>query len=475
MSALGLFVGLQIWVLAVGVAAYVLDRHRHLSPGSWLAATALALAPLAIPAISRLLSPYLTRSVTFELPSAFMDALPSALAAPAIPAPGWSAGDVAFALYGAVALGLALVTFARLAGLMHKASRGERIRTDVVLVEDAQPPLALGAPVSAVVVSRRDWQGLPPADRRRLLAHERVHLRHRDPAMRLGLALFAHALWINPGARALLEGWVQAAELRADRAAASADPHAYARLFASLSRSRHRSPLPVPTFPAQKRRAAMRVSQILTPTTPRCLAGPVIGLAAALALTGGAGLASAQTDDPVVMLPTSEIRQFRAEGVVTRDLDTAAVEAACGAQDGPTGMVVIKGWLDAGGGLSNLKTELATSDCLERLAYADAGTLDASHFDMGKAAADDTPSEVLMMFLHTDKDAKLKSIRKIKGTLELDADTLDLGDLPEGVVSEGRIVFIDAPEGVETVEDIEDIRKIIVKRIETETVEDPQP
>ena len=217
----------------------------------------------------------------------------------------------------------------------------------------------------------------------------------------------------------------------------------------------------------------MRVSQILAPTRPRRLAGPLIGTAALLTLVGGAGLAVAQTDDFTVNIPEAEIHQFRADGLMRHNFTTAEVVEACGEAETPVSMVVIKGWVDTSGGLSNLQTELASSDCLERLAYTRVAELDASHFDL--SAVEQRPADVLMMFLHADESAETRSVRKIKGMIKLDADALDMGDVDSDAVSGTRVMVLKAPEGSEGMESLEQIEKIIVKKLTTDSEVQPRP
>ena len=219
----------------------------------------------------------------------------------------------------------------------------------------------------------------------------------------------------------------------------------------------------------------MRVSQILAPTPPRRLAGPLVGTAALLALLGGAGLAVAQTDDFTVKIPEAEVHQFKADGLMRRNFTTAEVVEACGEDETPVSMVVIKGWIDTSGGLSNLQTELASSDCLERLAYDQVAELNASHFDIDMSQYEQKPADVLMMFLHADESAETRSVRKIKGTIKLDADALDFGGADSDIVSEKRVMVLKTPEGTEGLESLEQIEKIIVKELTADSEVEPRP
>jgi Zn-dependent protease with chaperone function len=133
------------------------------------------------------------------------------------------------AALGAVAVVLVLGRgLAALARVRRASARVERLvgfaggSTDSDIVWVPGSPwlcLAIGVRRPRVLVSRSLPEALGEARWRAALAHERAHLRRRDPATSAVLAL-AEA-WIWPGAaRALVSAWREAAEQAADAAAA---------------------------------------------------------------------------------------------------------------------------------------------------------------------------------------------------------------------------------------------------------------
>lgn len=93
---------------------------------------------------------------------------------------------------------------------------------DPVVTGLSQPTaLVVGWLRPTVVIDQQLWEGLTPAERAAVLAHEQGHLARRDPLLLMAQRLMAS---VGPQAagRSALRGWLRHAERQADAAAARA-------------------------------------------------------------------------------------------------------------------------------------------------------------------------------------------------------------------------------------------------------------
>lgn len=146
-----------------------------------------------------------------------------------------------------------------------------------------------------VVVDRELWDALSPDERAVVLAHERGHVRRRDP---LVLALLRALCALGPPAIAegVVRAWLRRAELAADQlAAAQTDPVRVAEVLLRCSRLQQGAALALSWGGGI---LEQRVTSLLEPG--RRLAGDgrdlaagdaaIVALAVAVALAAGAGL-----------------------------------------------------------------------------------------------------------------------------------------------------------------------------------------
>jgi Zn-dependent protease with chaperone function len=108
---------------------------------------------------------------------------------------------------------------------------------------------AVGARGGRVVADRAWWGGLEDWERRAILAHERAHLRRRDPAV-LTLLSLAASLLPSRVASPLVDRWRLRAEQCADAAAAAevGDSAAIAELLVRQHRPRDARPIAHPAL-----------------------------------------------------------------------------------------------------------------------------------------------------------------------------------------------------------------------------------
>jgi Zn-dependent protease with chaperone function len=145
-----------------------------------------------------------------------------------------------------------------------------------------------------ILVSDRLAGALSPAELTAVLAHERCHLRHRDPARLLAVRLLAAYGWYLPAARWLAGRVALNRELAADRAALTlAGRGVLAGALLKLA-ALPACPAVAAASPAGDRAGSLeaRIAQLEQgrPARPRLAAGHVLGTTGGLMVLAAAGL-----------------------------------------------------------------------------------------------------------------------------------------------------------------------------------------
>lgn len=222
--------------LLIAVGALLLRALRVNDPAVRLAVwTALLAGSLSLPLLTAALPHIALRPA---LPSPIEEASGFWAFAPLSAAPAHPVGAPPFStpafdwarLAGFVYLLAGAVLLVRLAaGMMIRrrilrASRGAGYSADGIAIresDDLQAPVALGILRPAIVLPSdwREWE-TPRFDA--VIAHERAHIRRRDPAVQFASALHRTLLWFSPLSWYLDRRIVQAAEEASDDAAVAA-------------------------------------------------------------------------------------------------------------------------------------------------------------------------------------------------------------------------------------------------------------
>jgi hypothetical protein len=168
----------------------------------------------------------------------------------------------------------------------------------------AMPLLATVGLVRPRVVVAEDLCGtLDPAALEAALAHERVHVRHRDP-LRIWLAQIATDLqWPSPSARRRFEHWLGALELARDEAArldGVPGEDLAAAVVAVARLPRRRLGAAIAGLTGAETSLASRVHRLLEPVPPDRGRRPVLLLPAVLAVLGASVLIGAAYGDDVL-------------------------------------------------------------------------------------------------------------------------------------------------------------------------------
>ena len=184
---------------------------------------------------------------------------------------------------------------------------------DVVLVD--MPTSAFADGQGKVVLSREFAASVSPQQVALTVAHERAHIRRRDPYYYAVLAWIAVVFWFNPFLRAQVRKCRLAAELACDAAVIAAAPSmrkAYAATIVAALQHAAGDALacaPAAISPRNLGDHGMRIGEIMSPSPRRGKRWVVLALAVGLALPAGAlQLAYAQAaagTTPFMVLPLS--------------------------------------------------------------------------------------------------------------------------------------------------------------------------
>ena len=184
---------------------------------------------------------------------------------------------------------------------------------DVVLVD--MPMSAFADARGAVVLSREFAASVSPQQVALTVAHERAHIRRRDPHYYAVLAWIEVVFWFNPFLRAQIRKCRLAAELACDAAVIAAAPSmrkAYAATIVAALQHAAGDALacaPAAISPRNLGDHGMRIGEIMSPSPRRGKRWVVLALAAGLAIPAGAlQLAYAQAaagGTPFMVLPLS--------------------------------------------------------------------------------------------------------------------------------------------------------------------------
>ncbi|MBL4683077.1 MAG: M56 family metallopeptidase [Nannocystaceae bacterium] len=196
----------NLWTLGALAAVVIFDHlaARHVSPGWRMALYVVVLARLVWPGVWT--SPVgLVPGQSLAPAGSAVGALATGLAPPQMAivageaAPRWSWGTGALLVHfsGTVVLLLRLIVGQqRLNRIRAIASQIDPRGTDgvQVLEHPSAGPMALGV-LDPVIVLPTEALELPAAELGSILRHERARLRHRDPALALGLLLLRALMW----------------------------------------------------------------------------------------------------------------------------------------------------------------------------------------------------------------------------------------------------------------------------------------
>lgn len=170
------------------------------------------------------------------------------------------------------------------------------------------PPLATVGLVRPRVVLAEDLRGtLDPAALAAGLAHERVHVRHRDP-LRIWLAQIATDLqWPSPSARRRFEHWLGALELARDEEARldGVSGEDLAAAVVAVARMPRRVPgAAMACLTGAEASLASRVHRLLAPVPPdRGRRSILLPMAVLAVLVGSVAIGAAYGDDMLRAMP----------------------------------------------------------------------------------------------------------------------------------------------------------------------------
>jgi uncharacterized protein (TIGR03435 family) len=287
-SVLVLVGALLLWLLRV--------KNPSVRLTAW---TAMLVASLAIPVLTALVPkaplPFThTPTALSPAPLPLDTQPPTIISYPTPPTPfDWT--RLSAILYASTAAALLLRLFAGLV-LSWRLLRGSRA-TEIVGVRESDEvasPVTIGILRPAMVLPV-DWRDWAPATLEAVLAHERSHIRRRDPAVQFVSAIHRALLWASPLSWFLDRSIVRTAEQISDddAIAATRDRASYAEvLLEFIQRSAGRA-TPVGVAMARYDRPAKRIRRILNSTgIPRevgrwgiaailCIGAPIAWLAAA--------------------------------------------------------------------------------------------------------------------------------------------------------------------------------------------------
>jgi len=270
--------------------------------------TALLAASLALPVLTGL-APKLPVTIAQPAqvdvpPPVSVDTIPDSAA----PVRRFDWQTAALGLYAVVALILLLRTAVGLTmGLwMLRTSRPTGTWTEAIEIREcdrAASPLTLGIFRPAIVLPQ-DWRDWPQTTLRVVLAHERSHVRRRDPALQLVSTLHRSVLWHSPASWLLHRSIVRIAEEVSDEdaVAESQDRALYARmLLAFMQRGSAWEGVPMARYGSPEK----RIERILSGAASGRIARWKVAALAVAALPLAYVTAAAQPQRPVVARPAT--------------------------------------------------------------------------------------------------------------------------------------------------------------------------
>ena len=270
--------------------------------------TALLAASLALPVLTGL-APKLPVTIAQPAqvdvpPPVSVDTIPDSAA----PVRRFDWQTAALGLYAVVALILLLRTAVGLTmGLwMLRTSRPTGTWTEAIEIREcdrAASPLTLGIFRPAIVLPQ-DWRDWPQTTLRAVLAHERSHVRRRDPALQLVSTLHRAVLWHSPASWLLHRSIVRIAEEVSDEdaVAESQDRASYARMLLDfMQRGSAWEGVPMARYGSPEK----RIERILSGAASGRIARWKVAALAVAALPLAYVTAAAQPRRPVVARPAT--------------------------------------------------------------------------------------------------------------------------------------------------------------------------
>jgi multidrug efflux pump subunit AcrA (membrane-fusion protein) len=270
--------------------------------------TALLAASLALPVLTGL-APKLPVTIAQPAqvdvpPPVSVDTIPDSAA----PVRRFDWQTAALGLYAVVALILLLRTAVGLTmGLwMLRTSRPTGTWTEAIEIREcdrAASPLTLGIFRPAIVLPQ-DWRDWPQTTLRAVLAHERSHVRRRDPALQLVSTLHRSVLWHSPASWLLHRSIVRIAEEVSDEdaVAESQDRASYARMLLDfMQRGSAWEGVPMARYGSPEK----RIERILSGAASGRIARWKVAALAVAALPLAYVTAAAQPQRPVVARPAT--------------------------------------------------------------------------------------------------------------------------------------------------------------------------
>jgi uncharacterized protein (TIGR03435 family) len=210
---------LLLWALRAKDPAVRLAAWTALLFGSLaIPLLSVTLPRVAVPAVQRKAAPAVSITMVFAQPSP----APAAIAAHRDAAAPFDWAGFAVTLYG---MGTGLLLLRLLVGLAvcrHLLARSRATdQIDVVESDGVSSPVTLGV-VRPVIVLPVDWRDWEQAKLEAVLAHERSHIRRRDPPVQVLSAIHRALLWHSPLSWYLHVRLVREAEQVSDDAAVAA-------------------------------------------------------------------------------------------------------------------------------------------------------------------------------------------------------------------------------------------------------------
>lgn len=289
---------------------------------------------------------------------------------------------------------------------------------NIHIVEADLPPCSLGWPQNKILMPESLIRNLSAADFDMIAAHEKTHLRFRDPEITLLLLCLSALFWMNPLFAWLVSRWRISAELRADAyAIEGCDPSLradYGRLLLSLTGKKNGRALPCPSanlsHPA--RSIKMRLNNILTVNPHPRKRQALLGIAALATLISGGGtlaLASAtpSTHDAANVQPLTRAAPIMPASCPGFDPSTISkttkVMGGKSYEMAEVGRVYVKFDVTPGGKVENVTITKSNYDC-----FNDPGKASAKKWTYPTSVSGYKNLESLLIFMLSDNEDELQ-------------------------------------------------------------------
>lgn len=267
----GLLQGTAIVALTYVVVRFVPERNAATRCALWFTALLALLFVPVLTAVSNagarlfdaLQPPTLASGVTISLvPVGTLAHDATALAAPAGPwiLAAWLVGVM-------VQFSRLAISYARIQRIRRHASPSDVGGDQVLVSHDIAIPIAAGVLKPVVIVPAAVVEALSAEDLKRVVAHERAHIRRNDVASNLIQRSIEAVLFFNPWVYLVARNLVDEREAACDDVAVgrTGTPDDYARCLAALAHGiRHRqSPLLTPSAFGSRKSVVVRIERLI--------------------------------------------------------------------------------------------------------------------------------------------------------------------------------------------------------------------